>query len=301
MKVLLKKEQELKIKKGCGPDPFTTALAANICFPSWSFHGTTLVCPAPSPGSCNEVFKMQTLWVVLICLAGGQLASAKLCETYGYIPGIPGIPGQPGKNGRDGDNGLKGERGPPGQVEHEEDIGENGDPGVPGYPGKIGPRGPPGFRGPPGVMGPPGPPGDSGDYESTFKSAFSAARTISSYPRRDQPVRFDRIITNEKGHYENRYGRFICQVPGIYYFTYHVTSRANLCLSVKKGQSRTRAEKVVTFCDYVQSSYQVTTGGVVLKMAVNESVWLEPTEKNSLMGIEGSDSIFSGFLIFPGA
>lgn len=55
--------------------------------------------------------QMQTLWVVLICLAGGQLASAKLCETYGYIPGIPGIPGQPGKNGRDGDNGLKGERG----------------------------------------------------------------------------------------------------------------------------------------------------------------------------------------------
>lgn len=191
--------------------------------------------------------------------------------------------------------------GPPGQVEHEGDMGETGDPGEPGHPGKIGPRGPPGSKGLPGPMGLPGPQGDSGDYKATLKSAFSAARTIGSYPRRDHPVRFDRIITNEKGHYENRYGRFNCRVPGIYYFTYHVTSRSNLCLSVKKGRGGSRGEKVVTFCDYVHSSYQVTTGGVVLKMAVNESVWLEPTEKNSLVGIEGSDSIFSGFLIFPEA
>ncbi|NXP54871.1 C1QB protein, partial [Heliornis fulica] len=120
-------------------------------------------------------------------------------------PGIPGTPGQPGSNGRDGENGPK------------------GDQGEQGYPGKIGPRGPPGSKGLPGLMGQPGPPGDSGDYKTTLKSAFSAARTISSYPRRDAPIRFDRIITNEKRHYENRYGRFICQIPGLYYFTYHVT------------------------------------------------------------------------------
>nr|XP_009911503.1 PREDICTED: complement C1q subcomponent subunit B [Haliaeetus albicilla] len=205
---------------------------------------------AEALGTCKP--QMQTAWAMLICLAGGQLATATLCKTYGTIPGIPGAPGQPGSNGRDGENGLKGERGPPGQVEDEEDMGEKGDPGL-------------------------------------------------SYPRRDQPIRFDRIITNEKGHYENRYGRFNCEIPGIYYFTYHVTSRANLCLSLKKGRGGSRGEKVVTFCDYVQSSYQVTTGGVVLKMAASESVWLEPTEKNSLVGIEGSDSIFSGFLIFPEA
>ncbi|XP_009987936.1 PREDICTED: complement C1q subcomponent subunit B, partial [Tauraco erythrolophus] len=190
---------------------------------------------------------------------------------------------------------------PPGQVEHADVIGEKGDPGAPGYPGKIGPPGLPGSKGLPGIMGLPGPQGDPGDYKATLKSAFSAARTISSYPRREQPIRFNHIITNEKGHYENRYGRFICRVPGIYYLTYHVTSRGNLCLRMKKGQGGSRGEKVVTFCDYVHSSYQVTTGGVVLKLAVNESVWLEPTEKNSLMGIEGSDSIFSGFLIFPEA
>ncbi|KAM6240768.1 complement C1q subcomponent subunit B [Porphyrio hochstetteri] len=243
---------------------------------------------------------MQILWAMMICLAGGQLASSKLCTTFAAIPGIPGSPGQPGSNGRDGENGPKGDQGPPGQVEHEADLGEMGDPGLPGYPGKIGPRGPPGSKGLPGPMGPPGPPGESGDYMTSLKSGFSAARTVSAYPRRDYPIRFDRILANEQRHYENRYGRFVCHIPGIYYFTYHVTSRANLCLNVKKGRG-SRGVKVVTFCDFVQNSYQITTGGVVLRMEVNQTVWLEPTEKNSLVGIEGSDSIFSGFLIFPEA
>ncbi|XP_025923200.1 complement C1q subcomponent subunit B [Apteryx rowi] len=243
---------------------------------------------------------MRTVGVMLIWLAGGQLASATLCKTYGTIPGIPGSPGQPGSNGRDGENGQKGERGPPGHVEDEE-FGEKGEPGAPGYPGKVGPKGPMGSKGAPGPMGPPGPQGDSGDYKATLKSAFSAARMISSLPRREQPIRFDRIITNENGHYENRYGRFTCRIPGIYYFTYHVTSKGNLCINMKKGRGGSKGEKVVTFCDYVQNSFQVTTGGVVLKMAAEESVWLEPTEKNSIIGIEGADSIFSGFLIFPEA
>ncbi|XP_032935741.1 complement C1q subcomponent subunit B [Catharus ustulatus] len=242
---------------------------------------------------------MWTLWAMLICLAGGHLASATLCQTYGPIPGIPGIPGQPGSDGLDGENGPKGEQGLPGQGGSER--GERGPPGAPGAPGKVGPMGIPGPPGLPGVMGMPGPIGEPGDYQATSKSAFSAARSSSSYPRRDVPVRFERIITNQNGHYENRYGRFTCRVPGTYYFTYHVTSRGNLCLSIKKGRGSSKGDRVVTFCDYVHSSFQVTTGGVVLKVAMNESVWLEPTEKNSLVGLEGSDSIFSGFLIFPEA
>ncbi|KFP21051.1 Complement C1q subcomponent subunit B, partial [Egretta garzetta] len=131
-------------------------------------------------------------------------------------PGLPGMPGVPGKDGRDG---LKGAKGEPGGA-RSRFWGERR---MPGYPGKVGPKGPPGSKGLPGPMGPPGPKGDSGDYKATLKSAFSAARSISTYPRREQPIRFDRIITNVNGHYENRYGRFTCRVPGIYYFTYHVT------------------------------------------------------------------------------
>ncbi|KFV65008.1 Complement C1q subcomponent subunit B, partial [Dryobates pubescens] len=129
-------------------------------------------------------------------------------------PGIPGTPGLPGSNGRDGENGPKGEPA---------DRGEQGDPGLPGSPGEAGHRGTPGQRGLPGPRGPPGLPGDHGDYEATLKSAFCAARWLTSYPRQGQAVRFSRVLANEQGHYESRSGRFTCRLPGIYYFTYHVT------------------------------------------------------------------------------
>uniref|UniRef100_A0A8D0HHN4 Complement C1q B chain n=1 Tax=Sphenodon punctatus TaxID=8508 RepID=A0A8D0HHN4_SPHPU len=239
-------------------------------------------------------------WVPLVVLpkAGTSGDFSLGCQGSGAIPGIPGMPGSPGSSGTDGEDGPKGERGPPGQVEDYEELGEKGEPGMSGHPGKVGPKGPAGSKGSPGSPGSYGPKGESGDYKTTLKSAFSAARNINTPLRREQPIRFDRIITNENSHYENRYGRFTCQIPGLYYFTYHATSRGNLCIHIKKGHG-SRGEKVVGFCDYVYNTYQVTTGGVVLWVDAGESVWLEPTEKNSLVGIEGADSIFSGFLLFP--
>ncbi|XP_053137534.1 complement C1q subcomponent subunit B [Hemicordylus capensis] len=238
------------------------------------------------------------VWALLLCLPTAWLASAGTCQGPSLIPGIPGMPGTPGTNGRDGENGRKGEKGPPGWVEDFRDVGEKGEPGEAGYPGKVGPRGPAGSKGPPGLPGPPGPKGESGDYKTSLKSAFSAARGISGLPRRGQSIRFERVIANVNNNYENRYGRFTCQIPGLYYFTYHITSRNNLCIHLKKGRSN-RGEKVVGFCDYVYNAFQVTTGGVVLNVQEGESVWLEPTEKNSVIGTEGADSIFSGFLLFP--
>ncbi|XP_060614660.2 complement C1q subcomponent subunit B [Anolis sagrei] len=240
------------------------------------------------------------IWALLVCLPASKMAGASSCQGPTLIPGIPGMPGAPGPNGRDGGDGTKGERGPPGTVDDYRDVGEPGEPGEPGYPGKVGPRGNTGSKGPPGVPGSRGQKGDSGDSKTSLKSAFSAIRGITLSPRRGQPVRFDQIITNVNRNYETRYGRFKCEIPGLYYFTYHVSSRGNLCLQLKKGRGNERGERVVAFCDFVYNSFQVTTGGVVLRMAQEESVWLEPTEKNSLVGgTEGADSIFSGFLLFP--
>ncbi|KAL7978613.1 hypothetical protein Chor_005595 [Crotalus horridus] len=240
--------------------------------------------------------------VLMLCLPAAWLAQASSCEGPPLIPGTPGMPGAPGSDGQDGVDGSKGERGPPGRVEDFRDAGEPGEPGIPGFPGKFGPRGPTGAKGPPGPPGDRGPKGESGDSKTSHQSAFSATRGTTFTPSRARPVRFDRVITNVGNHYNNRYGQFTCQIPGIYYFTYHATSRGNLCLKLKKGRGSASSESVVTFCDYVLNTFQVTTGGVVLRVAQGEMVWLEPTEKNSLLGgIEGSDSIFSGFLLFPEA
>ncbi|XP_075461904.1 complement C1q subcomponent subunit B [Ascaphus truei] len=234
---------------------------------------------------------------LLMLLMVIPLAKSQSCKGPYTMPGLPGIPGAPGPNGKDGPHGTKGDVGSPGVFEGWSENGQMGDPGQPGNPGKVGPKGPMGPPGLSGQPGPKGPKGESGDYKTSLKSAFSARRLSSSHPRKDQPIRFDRVITNENDHYESKIGKFTCQIPGIYYFTYHATSRGHLCINIMKGIAK--GSKVATFCDQVYNIFQVTTGGVVLQLQKDEAVWLEPTDKNFLLGTEGADSIFSGFLLFP--
>lgn len=70
-------------------------------------------------------------------------------------------------------------------------------------------------------------------------------------------------------------------------------------MNLMRGREQVR--KVVTFCDQVQNTFQVTTGSIVLKLEVEETVFLQATEKSSLLGIDGANTIFSGFLLFPDA
>ncbi|KAF5924665.1 complement C1q subcomponent subunit B [Diceros bicornis minor] len=244
----------------------------------------------------GSIVAMLLLLLLLLGLLDVSQAQGS-CPGYRGIPGIPGIPGAPGSDGKPGIPGIKGEKGLPGLAGDHGEFGQKGEPGTPGTPGKVGPKGPVGPKGSPGPPGARGPKGESGDYKATQKIAFSATRTINSPLRKDQAIRFDHVITNENQNYEPRSGKFTCRVPGLYYFTYHASSRGNLCVNLVRG--RERMQKVATFCDFVHSTFQVTTGSIVLKLEVGESVFLQATDRNSLLGIEGANSIFSGFLLFP--
>ncbi|XP_073525072.1 complement C1q subcomponent subunit B-like [Phyllobates terribilis] len=235
------------------------------------------------------------------------ILSLPLCQSQSCqarMPGLPGIPGTPGADGQDGGNGEKGDQGPPGTFIDWKEEEYRGDMGQPGNPGKVGPKGP---TGPPGHSGPrglKGLKGESGVYKTEVQSAFSVKKTTMGNPRKDQPIRFDTEIINISNQYDVRTGKFTCKYPGLYYFTYHASSRGHLCIHIVKGRFNPNAnvsdkETVVLFCDQVLNVFQTTTGSVVLKVSKDESVWLEPTEKNHLLGTEGADTIFSGFLLFP--
>lgn len=240
----------------------------------------------------------QVVLVLLPLLLLG-LPSFSWAQSTCTIPGIPGIPGAPGSDGKPGTPGAKGEKGLPGLAGDHGEFGEKGDPGIPGNPGKVGPKGPFGPKGLPGPPGAQGPKGESGDYKATEKVAFSATRNLNLPLRREQTIRFDHIITNVNNNYDSRSGKFVCRVPGLYYFTFHASARGNLCVNLIREQET--KQKVVTFCDFVHNTFQVTTGGVVLKLNQGEQVYLQATDRNSLVGMEGANSIFSGFLLFPDA
>ncbi|KAM9299570.1 complement C1q subcomponent subunit C-like [Gastrophryne carolinensis] len=210
------------------------------------------------------------------------------------MPGLPGIPGTPGRDGRDGLKGAKGEKGLAASQLSAGMKGEKGVRGPPGPLGKNGPKGPPGPSGDKGVPGPRGDNGMPGDHKRQYQAAFTVARTTGEYPDKNSPILFTRVIANIADDYNVATGRFRCRLPGLYYFTYHASLEANLCLSLVIDDV-----KKVSFCDHLSNMQQVTSGGALLQLTKGQEVWLTTNDYNGLIGIDNNDSVFSGFLVFP--
>ncbi|XP_069027415.1 complement C1q tumor necrosis factor-related protein 2 isoform X1 [Embiotoca jacksoni] len=228
-------------------------------------------------------------------------------------PGAPGSPGAmgpvgpPGEDGPDGKDGEKGEKGDQG------DPGRPGNPGKPGVKGregvigKAGLRGLKGPRGAPGVAGKKGQRGELGDTGqqgepggcncgSAARTAFSVAVT-KSYPKERMPIRFSRILLNEGNHYNVSSGKFVCAIPGVYYFSYDITL-ANKHLAI--GLVQNGQYKIKTF-DANTGNHDVASGSTVLQLQQSDEVWLQIfySEQNGLFFDPfWTDSTFTGFLIY---
>lgn len=271
------------------------------------------------------------MWVLMgvACLChcvSAQLMEARLkgaprliCSVPGS-PGLPGKPGSsgppgaqgnvgiPGRDGRDGRKGEKGEKGDTGlkgRVGLTGKIGERGDRGP---AGKKGPAGEKGEVGPPGALGRDGQKGDKGHKGARGtggtckcgsllpKSAFSVGIT-SSYPTEKTPIKFNKVLFDEGGHYNPETGKFICAYPGVYYFSYDITlANKHLAIGlVQNGQYR-----IKTF-DANTGNHDVASGSTVMYLNPEDEVWLEIfyADQNGLFSDPGwADSLFSGFLLY---
>lgn len=177
------------------------------------------------------------------------------------------------------------------------DPGESGPPGKPGNVGLPGPSGPLGDSGPQGLKGVKGNPGNIRDQP---RPAFSAIRqnpmTLGNV------VIFDKVLTNQESPYQNHTGRFICAVPGFYYFNFQVISKWDLCLFIKSSSGGQPRDSLSFSNTNNKGLFQVLAGGTVLQLRRGDEVWIEkdPAKGRIYQGTE-ADSIFSGFLIFPSA
>lgn len=189
-------------------------------------------------------------------------------------------------------------------------TGNQGKPGVKGREGvigKAGPRGLKGLRGSPGISGKRGPKGQNGEVgqegpvgrcncDTAARSAFSVAMT-KSYPKERIPIRFSRILLNEGNHYNTSSGKFVCVIPGVYYFTYDITV-ANKHLAI--GLLHNGQYKIKTF-DANTGNHDVASGSTVLHLQKDDQVWLQIfySEQNGLFFDPfWTDSTFTGFLIY---
>uniref|UniRef100_A0A8C6WSC3 C1q and TNF related 7 n=1 Tax=Neogobius melanostomus TaxID=47308 RepID=A0A8C6WSC3_9GOBI len=260
----------------------------------------------------------------LCCCVSSQLQEHRVKKAprlvCNSVPGPPGFPGKPGPGGppgapgpvgipgRDGRDGRKGEKGEKGDIGQSWPPGKAGERGNPGPPGKQGPIGDKGEVGAPGGLGRDGQKGDKGERGARGtggtckcgsllpKSAFSVGIS-SSYPVEKMPIKFDKILFDEGGHYNPETGKFICAFPGIYYFSYDITlANKHLAIAlVQNGQYQ-----IKTF-DANTGNHDVASGSTVMYLNPEDEVWLEIfyTDQNGLFTDAGqADSLFSGFLLY---
>ncbi|KAK6291039.1 hypothetical protein J4Q44_G00385600 [Coregonus suidteri] len=111
--------------------------------------------------------------------------------------------------------------------------------GKQGRPGKPGPPGPPGEPGPPGPVGPPGDRGSGGrtgilglgGNGAISTATYSTVPRVAFYAGLKNPhegyeiLKFDDVVTNLGNNYDGISGKFICSIPGTYFFIYHVLMR----------------------------------------------------------------------------
>ncbi|XP_069080946.1 complement C1q tumor necrosis factor-related protein 5 isoform X1 [Pleurodeles waltl] len=206
------------------------------------------------------------------------------CSGQPGFPGIPGShgsPGLPGRDGRDGRDAAPGLQGAKG------DVGE---------PGMTGPRGDTGSSGGAGQKGDRGIPGSC---PVNPRSAFSAKRTDTrSPPPADQAIIFDQVLINEQGHYDPKTGKFMCKVPGVYYFAVHATVyRSSLQFDLLKN-GNAQASFFQFYGNWPKPS--ALSGGVLLRLEPEDEVWVQVGvgEYSGLYASVKTDSTFSGFLVY---
>ncbi|KAI4899932.1 hypothetical protein NFI96_001457 [Prochilodus magdalenae] len=201
----------------------------------------------------------------------------------GGVPGTPGHSGYPGRDGRDGRDGPRGEKGVRG------DPGDKGEPGETGHVGATGPRG---FPGTPGLKG------ARGESALSYHSAFSVGLT-NMVPSTNVPIRFNKFFYNEHHHYDDLSGKFRCMLPGVYFFTYHLTVYTK---DVKVSLYKNDKTVMFTYDQYVERNVDQASGSVVLRLKAGDEVWLQVYGEENVGGVyadNNNDSTFSGFLLYP--
>ncbi|XP_069588662.1 complement C1q-like protein 2 isoform X1 [Ranitomeya imitator] len=186
--------------------------------------------------------------------------------------------------------------------------------GEPGRTGKPGPRGPPGEPGPPGLRGSPGERGEPGRVggSGAAESPIVPGPRIAFYVGLKSPhegyelLKFDDVVTNVGNHYDPSTGKFTCEVPGIYYFTYHILMRggdgtsmwADLC---KNGQVRNLREQVraSAIAQDADQNYDYASNSVVLHLDSGDEIYVKLDGGKAHGGNNNKYSTFSGFILYP--
>ncbi|XP_011795564.1 PREDICTED: C1q-related factor, partial [Colobus angolensis palliatus] len=107
-------------------------------------------------------------------------------------------------------------------------------------------------------------------------------------------LKFDDVVTNLGNNYDAASGKFTCNIPGTYFFTYHVLMRggdgtsmwADLC---KNGQVRASA-----IAQDADQNYDYASNSVILHLDAGDEVFIKLDGGKAHGGNSNKYSTFSG-------
>ncbi|KAI4822375.1 hypothetical protein KUCAC02_007927 [Chaenocephalus aceratus] len=176
------------------------------------------------------------------------------------------------------------------------DKGERGDRGT---SGKSGPEGPPGSRGTMGLKGTKGPAGVPGDACKVQHSAFSVGRRKSLHSLESyQALVFDTVFVNQDDHFNMFDGKFLCRVPGIYFFNLniHTWNFKETYLHIMHNDT----EKVIVYTQPSDRSI-MQSQSLMLELKLKDEVWVRLYKRERENAIYSDDVdvyiTFNGYLI----
>lgn len=177
--------------------------------------------------------------------------------------------------------------------------GDKGDRGERGTPGKVGMEGPPGSRGPMGSKGSKGEAGVPGDPCKVQHSAFSVGRRKSLHSLETyQALIFDTVFVNVDNHFNMFEGKFVCVVPGVYFFNVNIHTwnfkETYLHIMLNDG------EKAIIYAQPSDRSI-MQSQSIMLQLELKDEVWVRLYKRERENAIYSDDVdvyiTFNGYLI----
>ncbi|XP_013868315.1 complement C1q tumor necrosis factor-related protein 1 [Austrofundulus limnaeus] len=177
--------------------------------------------------------------------------------------------------------------------------GDKGDRGDRGTPGKAGQEGPPGSQGPEGSKGSKGQAGLPGDPCKVHHSAFSVARRKSLHSNDVyQALIFDTVFVNLEDHFNMFEGKFLCRIPGVYFFNVniHTWNFKETYLHIMQNDT----ERAIVYAQPSDRSI-MQSQSLMLELQLDDQVWVRLYKRERENAIYSDDFdvyiTFNGYLI----
>ncbi|XP_061568265.1 complement C1q tumor necrosis factor-related protein 6 [Cololabis saira] len=179
--------------------------------------------------------------------------------------------------------------------------GDKGDRGDRGTPGKAGLEGAPGSIGPTGPQGSKGQAGFPGEPCKAQYSAFSVGRRKSLHSLEVyQTLVFDTVFVNLDGHFNMFDGKFLCRIPGIYFFNVNIHTWNFKETYVHIMQNET--ERVIVYAQPSDRSI-MQSQSLMLQLELGDEVYVRLYKRERENAIYSDDVdiyiTFNGYLVKP--